>query len=740
MSTVKDLPELAQRAGDAIESGDPADAQSFANEVGVSPGLFLSQYEAGAQQVLTALVDRMQEQSQGRHRAGSHAIALREGAIAPDEFAALSGITDESFYGLQQQVMQRVRSSIPYTALLDEMRQVLGERIADLQSRPGGLPMHESRRVNSLAAAQADLVAIDQAESGFARPEVSKWLTNRFNDDRWAMVPVGRFAKDALQTRSLELLSRGLTALVEHSHRVSKTSITEALKEGGFIRVRENTGLQVGPHPTFVREGVRIAMRRGGLQALVDGSLVPTNDQGCVTLEALYSEREASRISDMRAALKIVMQAADDIGMRLSVNPFPIDLGEDRKALAGPPLLALYSGMGFELEGDGVLMMRHPQPLESLGKLLGDAPVPCSDQELEEIAAAYKRALQGQEEDGWKMHHLFDEPDQVMRLEHKAQQFISTHGYMQPEQARDKVEGWKRAALAQGLTGVNADKVVISLFDKTGAWSQPWRDAGYDVYQFDIQSGDGVETFGINMGDVTNFDTQFFNDFFGSFEGRDIHAVLAATPCTDFASSGSSHFESKDAAGTTAFSVSLGRIALATIEYFKPAVWSMENPTGRIERLVGMPKWAASFDPWHFGEDYTKKTMLWGRMNGDMPIAPTEPTAGTKMHDQYGGKSIATKNARSVTPEGFALAFFMANNAVDHPVLAVHGKYDRLDKALIAQVLEAGVTPSEIDSLVEDAYFFDLDNEAAETALKDALMSRESARARDGGAPAAPGI
>lgn len=729
MSAVIDLPELALQASDAIESGDPEFIQRFGRDFGMSPRVFLSQYAVGADQALAELVTQMRERCKRYDQDGDRAIALRAGAITVDEFATSAGISEQTFDRLQAQVIARVRSSVPYTALMDEMRSALFDRIEDLQSKSGGLPSHESRRASSLAAARNDLDAIAQAEIGWTRPALSEWLDKRYNDERWAMIPMGKYAQEAVQTKMRELMARGLTALVEQSQMPTKTSITEALTECGFARVRENSGLQVGQHPTFMRDGLRLAMRRGGLQAMDGGHLTPTNDPGCVTLEALYTERDASRIVDMRAALMVVIQAADDIGMRLCVNPFPIDLGDDKKALAGASLLALYAGLGFESEGQSPVMTRIPQPAETLSKLLGSAPVPCSDQELEEIAAAYKLALQGQEDDGWKMHHLFDEPEQVVRLESHARQYVQSNGYMTPTQAGQTVEGWRQSALAQGHTGANSEKVVISLFDKTGAWSQPWRDAGYQVYQFDIQSGDGVETFGINMGDVTNFDTQFFNDFFGSFDGLDVHCLLAATPCTDFASSGSRHFAAKDATGTTAFSVALGRIALATIEYFKPAVWAMENPTGRIERLVGLPQWAASFDPWHFGEDYTKKTMLWGRMNGNMPIAPTEPVAGTKMHTQYGGKSIETKNARSVTPEGFAYAFFMANNALDHPALAVHGKYDRLEKALIERALGAGVSPTEIDSLVEDAYFFDLDDAAATIALEGAIAKTQNARA-----------
>ncbi len=62
---------------------------------------------------------------------------------------------------------------------------------------------------------------------------------------------------------------------------------------------------------------------------------------------------------------------------------------------------------------------------------------------------------------------------------------------------------------------------------------------------------------------------------------------------------------------------------------------------------------------------HLRKPLLWGRSNADLPIAPVEPIEGSKMHKLYGGKSLATKNAGSLTPVGFGYSFFMANNAHD---------------------------------------------------------------------------
>lgn len=294
------------------------------------------------------------------------------------------------------------------------------------------------------------------------------------------------------------------------------------------------------------------------------------------------------------------------------------------------------------------------------------------------------------------------------------------------DEARLEIGSWKERAQAQGLDPAtrraNGRKIILSLFDLSGEWSRPWEEAGYQVYRFDIQDDStyidpatGEEK---KVGDVHNMSHEFFADLFGHFDGNDVYGILAACPCTDFAVSGARHFAAKDADGRTVASVKLVHQTLAAIEYFKPAIWAVENPVGRIESLGGLPPWRLAFDPNHLGDSYTKKTLIWGRFNADLPVAPVEPTEGSKMHRLYGGKSMATKNARSVTPEGFSYGFFMANNAVDHPVMALANTYDRLDRDLIAEALAAGVQEGTIREAIDDPYYFDLDDEAAHEAIR----------------------
>jgi hypothetical protein len=358
------------------------------------------------------------------------------------------------------------------------------------------------------------------------------------------------------------------------------------------------------------------------------------------------------------------------------------------------------------------------------------AAVGVDDRELGEIVEEFNAAQEAMVEGDDKVTHVFDPPkkSEIVRLQDKVRVYTKEKGWMSVAEAKAQIAEWKARAAGQyddlESRSANNQRVVLSLFDLTGKWSQPWEEAGYQVYRFDIQDDPEV-------GDINNFSTEFFNDWFGDFDGMDIYAVLAACPCTDFAVSGARHFAAKDEDGRTVASVRLVHQTLRTIEYFKPAVWAIENPVGRIESLGGLPPWRLSFDPNHIGDPYTKKTLLWGRFNADLPIAPVEPTEGSKMHQKYGGKSLATKNARSATPEGFAYGFFVANNAIDHPDMAIANKFDRLDSNLIKQAVDAGITEEEITSAVEDFYYMDLDDDAANDAIRDLIAEKQGESQQD---------
>ena len=219
--------------------------------------------------------------------------------------------------------------------------------------------------------------------------------------------------------------------------------------------------------------------------------------------------------------------------------------------------------------------------------------------------------------------------------------------FMTIEKAKAQLAEWKAEAKRQGKTSINSGRTIISLFDASGEWSKPWSEAGYNVWTFDIQDGQ----------DINDFSAEYLlNEGFGDL---DIWGILAAPPCTDFSSSGAQFWAKKDANGQTELSNELVRQTLRTVEFLQPKIWAMENPIGRIAKLNNLPPAQLSFDPNFYGDPYTKRTLLWGNFENNLPMAPVEATEGSRII-KLSGKD---KYTRSLTPEGFAYAFFMANNA-----------------------------------------------------------------------------
>lgn len=196
---------------------------------------------------------------------------------------------------------------------------------------------------------------------------------------------------------------------------------------------------------------------------------------------------------------------------------------------------------------------------------------------------------------------------------------------------------------------------LLSIFDFTGNWASPYKQAGWEVVLIDIKHQDGHK-------DKLNWDiantTLAQVESLGPFDG-----VLAALPCTDFAASGARWWADKDKDGRTKKSVQLAQRTLEIINFISPSFWALENPVGRLHKLlpeIGRP--AMYFNPCDYGDPYTKKTALYGSFNTNLIKNPVPPTEGSKMWRLYGGKSERTKQARSQTPMGFAAAFFQANN------------------------------------------------------------------------------
>jgi len=184
------------------------------------------------------------------------------------------------------------------------------------------------------------------------------------------------------------------------------------------------------------------------------------------------------------------------------------------------------------------------------------------------------------------------------------------------------------------LTAANGGKLILSLCDYSGRWSDPYRRAGYQVMQIDLKHGKDVRL-------LKKLD-------------QPVYGVLAAPVCTEFSAAGARHWAAKEASGNKGLLDGLALVdaCLRIVAVHKPKFWVMENPVGRLKDWIGNHR--HTFNPNEYAgwlgdsweEDaYTKRTCLWGEFK--IPAKMEKPAIhGSKMWAKYGGKSERTKGLR----------------------------------------------------------------------------------------------
>lgn len=231
----------------------------------------------------------------------------------------------------------------------------------------------------------------------------------------------------------------------------------------------------------------------------------------------------------------------------------------------------------------------------------------------------------------------------------------------------------------------NKNKIILDLCGGTGSWANPYLEQSY-----------GVRTITIPKWDVTKYIfTKGYLTFLGEngeqmvIKLKNIYGILAAPPCTMFSFARTNAKKPRDLKeGMECVRACLDIIW--TIKEIQQETgkktlplkfWALENPYyGFLPQFLGKP--AFIFDPWEFGDGYQKKTALWGHFNEPKknPIPMTDEakakaktnshihTLGVKfdylkskdIHPEHFGK-FDRQTRRSITPQGFAKAFFDAN-------------------------------------------------------------------------------
>lgn len=230
-------------------------------------------------------------------------------------------------------------------------------------------------------------------------------------------------------------------------------------------------------------------------------------------------------------------------------------------------------------------------------------------------------------------------------------------------------------------------KKAVFMYDYTGIAAQPWLDAGYECWLFDGQHHTGAERCGrlVRVGLWFNpQDLEQQANAIVEMVGDGVEIVLGFPECTHLAVSGAAHFSKKLASDPNIQKNAAELAKLVEVVGTKfGCKWAAENPVSVLATLWRRPDFY--FHPWEFGgylpEDdvhplypdyikprdaYPKKTCIWcGNGFVEPPRKPVYVDPGySDQHKKLGGKSLKTKNIRSATPRGFAIAVYEANKVV----------------------------------------------------------------------------
>lgn len=202
------------------------------------------------------------------------------------------------------------------------------------------------------------------------------------------------------------------------------------------------------------------------------------------------------------------------------------------------------------------------------------------------------------------------------------------------------------------------DKIILDLCGGTGSWSKPYKEAGYDVRVITLPEYD-VLTY---------------------TPPSNVWGILAAPPCTEF-SVLNCKAEARERKPEEGLKVVMA--CLRIIQQCNPVWWAMENPVGYLREYMGKP--LLTFQPWEYGDPWTKRTDIWGKFTPppklyskweDVPnklplytrpgrskpnFAYLHKSAWAEIPQLAYHKPETDAEFRAMTPPGFARAFFEAN-------------------------------------------------------------------------------
>jgi hypothetical protein len=194
-------------------------------------------------------------------------------------------------------------------------------------------------------------------------------------------------------------------------------------------------------------------------------------------------------------------------------------------------------------------------------------------------------------------------------------------------------------------------KIILDLCGGTGAWSKPYKEAGYDVRLVTLPE----------------------HNVLSYIPPKNVYGILAAPPCTEFSLAKNSR--PRDFASALEIVNACLHIIWQCRIHNVLKFWALENSCGYLRQFLGRPHY--TFEQWQFGERKIKKTDIWGYFNEPVPTIKIRPPILTYISPkgrvnardwskvicppEYAHLKLERSALRAITPQGFAAAFFKAN-------------------------------------------------------------------------------
>lgn len=139
------------------------------------------------------------------------------------------------------------------------------------------------------------------------------------------------------------------------------------------------------------------------------------------------------------------------------------------------------------------------------------------------------------------------------------------------------------------------ERIILDLCGGTGAWSKPYEDAGYIIENVTHPQHDVFK----------------YEDYWEYMDK--VYGILSAPTCTHFSLARTTAKTPRDLQGAMELVDRCLEITRHHVYHGKLMFWALENPLGYLRQVLGKPH--LMFSPNEYGDNYTKKTDLWGYFN-----------------------------------------------------------------------------------------------------------------------------